>query len=312
VAGGWDSGNHFGWAIQATDDTGRERFAGNVDIRGGKPIAKLGYALHPWARGRGLTVRAVRLATDWAFTEAGIEIIHWHSHVGNAPSLRVAYEAGFTLHGTIPGVLHERGRVIDAWTASLRAGDPPIPRSRWAESPLIGTDRLRLRPFADADVPRIVETCSDAATRHWLPHLPHPYVEASARAYIADCVWAAATGAKATWAVADRESDALLGQVAVMDMLGDDGTGGEIGYWTHPEARGRGLTTEAVRAIVRHAFDPDGLDRARLVLYSAASNPASNAIAVAAGFHRFGTQTAADALGDGTVDDLHCYELLRP
>ena len=195
--------------------------------------------------------------------------------------------------------------------ASRRFGDPPVPRTRWAESTVIETERLRLRPFVDADVPRVVETCTDATTRHWLNGLPHPYVEATARGYLADCVWQAATGAKATWAVADRETDVLLGNVAVMDMLGVNSTGGEVGYWTHPDERGRGVMTEAVRAVVEHAFDPAGLDRARLVLHAAAGNPASNAVAVAAGFRHFGTQTAAELLGDGSFDDLHGYELLR-
>ena len=86
---------------------------------------------------------------------------------------------------------------------------------------------------------------------------------------------------------------------------------GEIGYWTHPDARGRGVMTEAVRAVADHAFDPAGLDRSHLVLHVAAGNAASNAVAVAAGFRHFGTQTAAERLGNGSLDDLHGYELLR-
>ena len=303
VRDGWDAGTHFGWAIETEG-----RFAGNVDIRGGKPVAHIGYALHPWARGRGLMVRAVQLAIDWAFTEAGVEVVHWSAHVGNEASLRVAHQTGFTLIGVVPGLLHERGRVLDAWTASRRFGDPPVPRTRWAESTVIETDRLRLRPFVDADIPRVVETCTDATTRHWLHGMPHPYVEASARSYLADCVWQAARGAKATWAIADRETDVLLGNVAVMDLHRGSG---EIGYWTHPRERGRGVMTEAVRSVVQHAFDPSGLDRQRLVLYAAAGNPPSNAVAAAAGFRLFGTQTAAEPLGDGSFDDLHGYELLR-
>jgi RimJ/RimL family protein N-acetyltransferase len=306
VAGGWDSGNHFGWAIEVEG-----RFAGNVDVRGDGPIADVGFVLHPWARGRGLMVRAVRLATDWAFVDGGVEIVHWRANVGNVGSLRVAHAAGFTLHGVTPGAVQQRELVVDAWTASRRFGDPPVPRGRWAESTVIDTERLRLRPFVEADIPRIIETCSDETTRQWLGGMPDPYVEATARSYLADCVWQAAKGAKATWAVADRETDALLGNVAVMDMLGINATGGEIGYWTHPDARRRGVMTEAVRAIIEHAFDPSGLDRARLTLYAAAGNPASNAVAVAAGFRHFGTQTAAELLGDGTFDDLHGYELLR-
>lgn len=307
---GWDDGTHRGWAIEATDDEGRSRFAGNVDIRQ-SPIADIGFALHPWARGRGLMARAVRLAVDWALSEGGVEIVHWRSHVGNEASLRVAHQTGFTLHGITPGMLHERGRVIDAWTGSIRFGDSPLPRIPWAESTVLESDRLRLRPYTDDDVPAVVEACSDLITRRFLAALPHPYTAAVARSYLADCVWQAAIGAKATWAIADRETDQLLGNIAVMDLLGVDPTSAEIGYWMHPAARGRGIMTEACRMIVRHALDPDGLDRRRLVLYAAADNPASNAVARAAGYTHYGTQRAAERLGDGSFDDLHGYELLR-
>lgn len=302
---GWDSESHRGWAIEVEG-----RYAGNVDVRDA-PIADIGFVLHPWARGRGLMVRAVRLATDWALVNGGVEIVHWRANIGNVDSLRVAHAAGFVLHGVTPGIIQQRELVVDGWTGTRRFGDPPVPRRRWAESTMIETDRLRLRPFVEADIPRVVENCSDPTTRHWLTGMPHPYVEATARGYLDDCVWQAATGAKATWAVADRDTDVLLGNVAVMDMLGIDSIGGEVGYWTHPAERGRGVMTEAVRAVVEHAFDPAGLDLARLTLYAAAGNPASNAVAVAAGFRHFGTQTAAELLGDGSVDDLHGYELLR-
>jgi RimJ/RimL family protein N-acetyltransferase len=302
---GWDDGTHRGWAIEADG-----RFAGNIDIRQ-SPIADIGFALHPSARGRGVMARAVRLAVDWALNEGGVEIVHWRSHVGNEASLRVAHQTGFTLHGLIPGMLHERSQVLDAWTGSFRFGDSPLPRTQWAESTVLESDRLRLRPFVEADVPRIAEACSDPLSRRFLAGLPHPYTPAIARSYLADCVWQAATGAKATWAVADRETDELLGNVAVMDMLGINPTSGEVGYWMHPAARGRGLMTEAVRTVVRHALDPEGLDRRRLVLYAAADNPASNAVAVAAGYRHYGTQRAAERLGDGSFDDLHGYELLR-
>ncbi|AXT84102.1 GNAT family N-acetyltransferase [Aeromicrobium sp. A1-2] len=307
---GWDDGTHRGWAIEAEDDTGRARFAGNIDVRQ-SPIADIGFALHPWARGRGLMARAVRLAVDWALNEGGIEIVHWRSHVGNTASLRVAHQTGFSLHGLTPGMLHERGRVLDAWTGSIRFGDIPVPQTRWAESPVLESGRLRLRPFTDADLPRIVEACSDPLSQRFLTGLPHPYTPAVARSYVADCTWQAAIGAKATWAVADLETDELMGNIAVMDLAGVNPTAGEIGYWAHPAARGRGAMTEATQMVVRHAFDADGLDRRRLVLYAAADNAASNAIAQAAGFTRYGTQRAAERLGDGSYDDLHGYELLR-
>ena len=302
---GWDAGTNRIWAIEAEG-----RFAGNVDVRQ-RPIADIGFALHPWARGKGLMTRAVRLAVDWAFTEGGVEIVHWRSHVGNESSLRIAHATGFTLHGTTPGLLHERGTVLDAWTASIRFGDAPIPRTRWAEPVVLESDRLRLRPMTDADLTRIAEAYRDDQLRHWLAGLPHPYTEATAREYVDSCVWRAAQGAKATWAVADRDTDMLLGNVEVTDLLGPNPTSGEIGYWMHPDARGKGMMTEAVRLVVDHAFDPDGLDRRRLVLYAADGNEGSNRVAVAAGFRHYGTQTMAERLGDGTYVDLLGYELLR-
>ena len=93
---GWDDGTHFGWAIEHDG-----LFAGNIDIRN-VPVADIGYALHPDARGLGVMARAVRLANDWAFAEGGAEVIHWHANVGNIASLRLAHRTGFTLHGTIP------------------------------------------------------------------------------------------------------------------------------------------------------------------------------------------------------------------
>src|SRR5690606_8761197 len=119
------------------------RFAGNVDIRQG-PIGDIGFALHPWARGKGLMARAVRLAIDWAFTEGGFEIVHWRSHVGNEASLRIAHATGFALHGTIPGSLNERGMVLDAWAASIRFGDAPLATTPWAESTVLESERVRL------------------------------------------------------------------------------------------------------------------------------------------------------------------------
>ncbi|OUZ08664.1 hypothetical protein BHE97_12825 [Aeromicrobium sp. PE09-221] len=302
---GWDTAQGLSWAIELDG-----RFAGNVDIRGPGPVTDIGFALHPWARGRGAMRAAVDLAVQYAFSEGGKEVVHWRSQVGNEASLRVAHACGFSMHGLQPGLLYERGRVHDAWTASIRFGDAPMPKTRWRSS-LIETADLRLRPLEERDLDRIVEACNDPLTRRYLSWLPRPYGIAQAEEYRADSIWQAATGSKEIWAFCDVATDELLGTVAVMGLRGVDDGSGEVGYWTHPSARGRGLTTAAVRAAVEHAFSAAGLDRRRLTLYAAASNGASNAIARAAGFTVFGTQHLAEPLGDGSFDDLVGYELVR-
>lgn len=303
---GWEEKGHRGWAIEATDDEGITRFAGNIDIRSA-PVATVGFVLHPWARSRGVMKRALELSANWAFTEGGVEVIHWASHVGNMASLRVAWAAGFTLDGTLPGFLYEREQVIDAWTAHLRFGDKPGPKTTWRDSPVINGESVRLRPFTLADVPGIVETCTDESSRLWLAGLPTPYTAATARDYLHTCQWLAATGNKATWAVADPATDQLLGNIAIMDLDGPDPTSGEVGYWTHPAARGRGVMTEATQLIVKYAFET--MELRRLSLMAATSNAPSNKVAISAGFQVVGTETRSELLGDGSFADTNIYEL---
>jgi RimJ/RimL family protein N-acetyltransferase len=98
-----------------------------------------------------------------------------------------------------------------------------------------------------------------------------------------------------------------------MELDGPDPTSGEIGYWMHPDARGRGVMTEAVRLVVRHAFTPShagGLGLRRLSLYAAAGNTASRHVATEAGFTFVGTLRGAEPIGDASYDDLLAYDLL--
>lgn len=309
---GWEHRGYRGWAIEAVDDDGIAKFAGNLDLRG-LPISEIGWALHPWARGRGIMQAAVTLATNWAFTEGSVEIIHWRAHVGNIASVHTAIASGFTLHGITPGILYERGQVLDAWTGALRFGDGPTPKHASMSVDRIEGARVRLRPFIDADVPRIVEACTDPVSRHWLSTLPSPYTDATARAYMCATQWDAALSRSITWAVADKDTDELVANISVMGLAVGDPTAGEIGYWAHRDARGKGVTTEALQLVAEHALAPrpdGGLGLRRLSLYAGLGNAASNAVAHHAGFVEVGCEHASEPLGDGTYDDVRVYELL--
>jgi RimJ/RimL family protein N-acetyltransferase len=95
--------------------------------------------------------------------------------------------------------------------------------------------------------------------------------------------------------------------------LGEPGAAPEIGYWTHPDARGRGLMTTATRLVLRHAVvdvEDGGLGLPRVTLRAAAGNAPSNAVAVAAGLTRTGVARCAERLRDGTVTDMVLYDVL--
>lgn len=309
VPGGWERGDARGWAIEAVGDDGVPRLAGNIDIRGAR-LADIGYGLHPWARGRGIIARATRLATRWCFDNSGVQVVHWRSHVGNVASRRAAWAAGFTFHDTVPRLLEERDRLFDAWTAALLPDDAPTPRTTWLSPVELAGDGIRLRAFGADDTDRIVEACSDPRTMHWLDSLPRPYTAADAGAYLLRRIELASLGKSVSWAVADRDTDRLLGSLTLMRFFDEQA---EVGYWTHPQARGSGVMSRAVRLACAPAFAPvgeGGYGRRRLQLRAAAGNAASRHVAVRAGFAEVGHQRDACRLGDGSVTDQVLYELL--
>jgi ribosomal-protein-serine acetyltransferase len=81
----------------------------------------------------------------------------------------------------------------------------------------------------------------------------------------------------------------------------------EIGYWLRSDLCGRGLMTEAARAVVGFAFDKVGCHR--LELRAAESNPASIRVAEKLGFVREGTLREANRAPDGRYN-MHIYGLL--
>ena len=101
------------------------RFSGSVDLRfDGLGGAEVGFGLAPWARGRGVMTRALRLVLAWGFELPGIEVVYWRAQVGNRASRRVAGRCGFRMDGAVRGLLEQRGERRDGWIGSLRRGEP--------------------------------------------------------------------------------------------------------------------------------------------------------------------------------------------
>ena len=190
--------------------------------------------------------RALRLLVDWGFAEKELETIIWWANRGNWASRKAAWRLGFSFEGTVRRWLPQRGVLTDAWVGTLLKDDPREPRGSWLEAPTLTGTAVNLRPLRHTDVPRIVEACSDARTAHWLGGLPSPYSVDDALAWLESTTEGMATGHKVNWALADPGSDLLVGAITIFDLV--PGAEGAIGYWTHPEARGRGAMTEACRA----------------------------------------------------------------
>ncbi len=69
------------------------------NIRADEGVGEIGYWVAAPARGRGIATRAVRLATEWALRDLGLETLELLTHEDNLASQRVARAAGFTETG---------------------------------------------------------------------------------------------------------------------------------------------------------------------------------------------------------------------
>ncbi len=120
VAAGWSDGTMAAFAIEVNGV-----FAGSIDLRLQEGAwAEVGFGLAPWARGRGVVTRALRLVLEWGFTDLGLTGVHWRAVVGNDASLRAAQKCGFVLEGVVRGLLVHRGERLDGWIGTLLASDP--------------------------------------------------------------------------------------------------------------------------------------------------------------------------------------------
>jgi len=328
-----ESGADLHWCIA---DRATDEMLGNVQIFRMGPVegrfqGELGYWLRPGARGRKVVGEAIEAVVAHAFrpvADGGLGLVRLHAATDsdNDVSRSILLSAGFTQWGAdhkawrrADGSLSD-GTYFEMLAFELLAfelfasADRRAAGARVLEPVTLEGNGIRLREWRHTDADRIVEACSDERTRHWLAHnLPSPYTLEHAHAYIAQMGEQACDRRSLGWCVADSTSDVCLGAMTILKMRDALGTAGEIGYWTHPDARGRGVMSESVRLAVRHAFIPSedgGLGRRRLQLSAADGNLASLHIARTAGFVEVGRDRSAEPLGDGTFADLSRPDLL--
>lgn len=132
VRPGWESGSDLVWSVR---DGATDRLLGMIGLHGiAEGSAEVGYWMAPWARGAGAMSRAVALVLDHAFDPDGLDLarVAWAAYVGNWPSRRVAWRAGFRVEGAIRGhAVQREGVRRDAWVGTLLRDDPRRPNEPW-------------------------------------------------------------------------------------------------------------------------------------------------------------------------------------
>lgn len=155
---------------------------------------------------------------------------------------------------------------------------------------------VRLRPWRNDDVEAVWAAQQDPEIRKW--------AGGSRVASRDDAValLGRLTGSedRASWAVVDPGTDTLLGSVSVhsIDQAQSDA---QIGYWTAPAARGRGVAPAAVDAACAWVFG--ALTVERIELCHAVENAPSGRVAEKAGFSFEGRLRRSFRYGDGVKRD---------
>ncbi|MDA0557841.1 GNAT family N-acetyltransferase [Burkholderia pseudomallei] len=151
--------------------------------------------------------------------------------------------------------------------------------------PTLETDRLWLRPRVLADLDACIEMDRDPdVTRHiagpWADPVEH-------RRFVEHRITRAYPPGLGYWSIFEKaRPDRFVGWVLLIPDYVEGGRDVEIGWRLVRASWGRGIASEAVRRVVRHAFETVRLPR--IVADIAAANSASLNVARKLGMRRVG------------------------
>jgi ribosomal-protein-alanine N-acetyltransferase len=149
---------------------------------------------------------------------------------------------------------------------------------------------------------------ADSIARHanerdiWLnlrDAFPHPYTRANADGYISHVL----TQSPRTSFLISVDGSAV-GSISLKPGSDIERVGAEIGYWLAKEYWGRGIMTDALRALTGYAFNQLGLNRVFAVPFT--HNAASARVLEKAGYAREGVMRRS-AIKDGKLLDQYLY-----
>ncbi|MFJ3305677.1 GNAT family N-acetyltransferase [Streptomyces sp. NPDC086549] len=169
--------------------------------------------------------------------------------------------------------------------------------ARTPQAVLPAGDGLVLRPWRVEDALAVHAAFLDPLMHQWHIWRGDSVEEAVGRIEQWLKEWAAERTAQ--WAVADADTDRLLGRMALREIMLNEGTA-EVAYRTTAAARGQGAAARATAALTRWAFDEIGLHR--LELTHATANQAFCRVATKSGFTLEGTERSALLHPDGRHD----------
>ena len=161
-----------------------------------------------------------------------------------------------------------------------------------------------IRPWRDSDLESLVRHADNPRIAgNMRDRFPHPYTEADARAWLRN---EAGLEARLRWAI--DVDGAAVGGIGLMPHEYEERHTMELGYWLGEAYWGRGIATEAVRAMVEYAFREFDIVRLEAGVYE--GNDASRRVLERAGFTMEG-RLRRRVIKNGVFRDQFSYAIVR-
>ena len=167
----------------------------------------------------------------------------------------------------------------------------------------IETQRILLRAYGEHDIDDVVAYASDEAFSRYLPAVPFPYAREDAVAFLATTAQLDAS-VHASWAI--EFEGHVIGGISL--RIEHDSNRASLGYGIGQPWWGRGITTEAARAVVAYGFETLGLER--IFATADARNIASQRVMQHLGMTHEGTLRSHRIARGERVDEVW-YGVLR-
>jgi RimJ/RimL family protein N-acetyltransferase len=173
------------------------------------------------------------------------------------------------------------------------------------ELPVLESERLRLRPIREDDLPDLFAVFADPDVMRYWTRPPMRDLD-EARAYLAEIDRGFATRTLFQWGITRKDNDRVIGTTTLFRLDSPHHTA-EIGYALGSAHWGIGYAAEAVRRVCRFGFEDLGLRRIEADIDP--RNHASIHVVEKAGFQREGVLRER-YIYNGEIQDVVYYGLL--
>lgn len=112
------------------------------------------------------------------------------------------------------------------------------------------------------------------------------------------------------WAIVEKQSGKVIGSIGYeIDVRRPGINCRELGYALGEDYWGKGLMTEAAKAVIQYGFKEMALDL--VSIYRSPWNHRSGRVIEKCGFQYEGRLRMANKIYDGTLRDVNCYSMLK-